>query len=101
MVRFEWDQAKAASNARKHGVRFDDAMLAFGDRFALFEQDRVAGEEVRWQVLGWTGGNFLLMVAHTARNEGEDEIIRIISARRATRKERKHYDENRAKEFSR
>ena len=43
---------------RKHGVRFDDAMLAFGDRFALFEQDRVVGEELRWQALGSAGGNF-------------------------------------------
>ncbi|MGB7284233.1 MAG: BrnT family toxin [Candidatus Acidiferrum sp.] len=99
MVRFEWDEAKAASNLRKHGVRFDDAMLVFGDAFAVMEQDRVEGGEVRWQTLGWPGGNLLLLVAHTVRNEGEDEIIRIISARKATRKERKRYDENRAKEF--
>jgi len=51
LVRFEWDQAKAASNVHKHGVRFDDAILAFGDRFALFEQDRMVGEELRWQML--------------------------------------------------
>ena len=76
-------------------------MLAFGDRFALFEQDRVVGEELRWQALGSAGGNSLLMVAHTVQAEGRDEIIRIISARKATRKERKRYDENRAKEFSR
>jgi len=101
MVRFEWDEAKALSNVRKHGVRFDDAMLVFGDRFALIEQDRVVGEEPRWQALGWAGGNFLLMVAHTAWTEGEDEMIRIISARKASRKERKRYDENRAKELSR
>ncbi len=101
MVRFEWDEAKALSNVRKHGVRFDDAMLVFGDRFALIEQDRMVDEEPRWQALGWAGGNFLLMVAHTAWTEGEDEMIRIISARKASRKERKRYDENRAKEFSR
>lgn len=100
MVRFEWDEAKAASNLRKHKVRFDDAMLVFRDAFAVMEQDRVVGEEVRWQTLGWPGGNLLLLVAHTVRNEGEDEIIRIISARKATRKERIRYDENRAKEFS-
>ena len=47
MVRFEWDEAKAASNVRKHRVRFDDAMLVFGDRFSLIEQDRVVGEELR------------------------------------------------------
>jgi len=99
MVRFEWDEAKAASNLRKHGVRFDDAMLVFGDSFAVMEEDCIVGE-VRWQTLGWPGGNLLLLVAHTVRNEGEDEIIRIISARKATRKERKRYDENRAKELS-
>jgi uncharacterized protein len=100
MVRFEWDEVKAANNVRKHGVRFDDAMLVFGDRFSLIEQDRVVGEELRWQTLGWAGGNFLLIVAHTVRTEGEDETIRIISARKATRKERERYDENRPKEFS-
>jgi len=51
MVRFEWEEAKASSNVRKHGVRFDVAMLVFGDRFALIEQDRVVGEEPRWQAL--------------------------------------------------
>jgi uncharacterized DUF497 family protein len=101
MVRFEWDEVKAASNVRKHRVRFDDAMLVFGDRFSLIEQDRVVGEEQRWQALGWPGGNFLLMVARAVRTEGEDEIIRIISARKANRKERERYDENRAKELSR
>ena len=70
MVRFEWEEAKASSNVRKHGVRFDVAMLVFGDRFALIEQDRVVGEEPRWQALGWAGGNFLLMGAHTAWTEG-------------------------------
>ncbi|MHB8500770.1 MAG: BrnT family toxin [Candidatus Acidiferrales bacterium] len=100
-MRFEWDESKAAGNLRKHGVRFDDATLVFGDPFSVIEQDRVVGEELRWQALGWPGGNFLLLVAHTVRNEGEDEIIRIISARKATRKERERYDENRAKEFSR
>ena len=95
MVRFEWDEAKAKSNERKHGVRFDDAMLAFADPFALVEQDRIEGGELRWQTLGLVGGVVLLLVAHTVRGEAEDEIIRIISARKASRKERERYDENR------
>src|ERR1700720_1834614 len=95
MVRFEWDEAKAESNLRKHRVRFEDAMLVFADPFALVEQDRSEGGELRWQTLGLVGGIVLLLVAHTVRTGEEDEIIRIISARKAVRKERKRYDENR------
>lgn len=51
MVWFEWDDAKAKTNERKHGVRFDDAMLAFSDPYALVEQDRIESEELRWQPL--------------------------------------------------
>jgi uncharacterized protein len=94
MVLFEWDEAKARTNLRKHGVSFDDAMLVFADPFALVEQDRIAGGELRWQTLGLVGSIVLLLVAHTVRAEQENEIIRIISARRATRKERQTYDQN-------
>lgn len=98
MVLFEWDETKARSNARKHGVRFEDAMLVFADPYALVEQDRLEGGEFRWQTLGLAGGIVLLLVAHTVRDERGDEIIRIISARKAVRKERQRYDENRKKE---
>lgn len=92
--RFEWDPAKAQANVRKHGISFEVAQLAFLDRFAIIEQDRIENEEVRWQTLGMVGGALLLLVAHTIR-DGEDdvEIVRIISARRATRTERRRYDE--------
>ncbi|HUI43914.1 MAG TPA: BrnT family toxin [Terriglobia bacterium] len=97
MIRFEWDPVKAQSNLRKHGVRFEDAMHVFDDPFALFEQDR-AGEagELRWQAVGLAGGVAVLLVAHTVREEGRDELIRLVSARRATRKERERYEQNRA-----
>lgn len=95
MVWFEWDEAKARTNERKHGVRFDDAILVFADPYALIEQDRIEGGELRWQTIGLAGGVVLLLVAHTIQEEGADEIIRIISARKATRKECKRYDENR------
>ena len=98
MVWFEWDEAKAKSNERKHGVRFEDAMLVFADPFALVEQDRIERGELRWQTLGLVGGVALLLVAHTVRTGPGEETIRIISARKATRKERQRYDENRAKE---
>jgi uncharacterized protein len=70
----------------------------FADPYALVQQDRLEGGELRWQTLGLAGGIVLLLVAHTVWNEQEDETIRIISARKAVRKERKRYDENRKKE---
>jgi uncharacterized DUF497 family protein len=98
MVWFEWDDAKARTNDRKHGVRFEDAMLVFADPFAFVEQDRIEEGELRWQTLGLVGGVALLLVAHTVRSGPGEETIRIISARKATRKERQRYDKNRAKE---
>jgi len=93
---FEWDVTKAAANLSKHGVSFDTAMLAFSDPFVLTYQDRVENGEIRWQTLGFVGGQLLLLVAHTIRNhEAEDggEIIRIISAREADKQERKRYEQ--------
>jgi uncharacterized DUF497 family protein len=98
MVRFEWDETKARSNARKDGVRFEDTTLVFADPHALAVRDRLEGGELRWQTLGLAGGIVLILVAHTVRDEREGEIIRIISARKAVRKERKRYDENRKEE---
>jgi uncharacterized protein (DUF4415 family)/uncharacterized DUF497 family protein len=71
MIRFEWDEAKARSNTRKHGVRFEDAMLVFADPYALAGQDRVEGGEVRWQTLGLAGGIVMLLVAHTSGTSEE------------------------------
>ena len=93
MLRFEWDPVKARSNRRKHGVTFEEAMHVFDDPHAHFEQDRSAGGELRWQAIGLVGGVVLLLVAHTVREEGRNEVIRLISARRATGKERRQYGE--------
>ena len=96
MIRFEWDPAKARANRRKHGVSFEIAVHVFDDPDALVEQDRIEGGERRWQTLGLVGGILLLLVAHTVRSEdGGDEIIRIISARRADRKEKERYEKER------
>jgi uncharacterized protein len=96
-VRFEWDAAKAAANLRKHGVSFDIALRVFADPFALTEQDRVEDGERRWQTLGWAADHLMLLVAHTIWEEDEDgsaiEVIRIISARVAVRKERQRYEQ--------
>lgn len=100
MIRFEWDPMKARTNQRKHGITFEEAVNVFDDPYALFEQDRTddGTGELRWQAIGLVEGMVLLLVAHTVREEGQDEIIRLISARRATRKERNRYEQTRAQD---
>ncbi len=90
---------KARTNQRKHGVSFEDAMQVFEGPYALFEQD-CTGEagELRWQALGLAGGVAMLLVAHTVREEGGEEVIRLISARRATRKQRNRYEQARTQD---
>ena len=89
---FEWDDRKADANFRKHGVRFEEAALAFDDPFAVSEQDRIKSGEERWQTLGMVGDYLLLLVAHTISFEEDGfETVRIISARHADRKERSRY----------
>ncbi len=91
-TQFEWDDAKAASNWHKHGVSFEEAIGVFADPFALMAQDRIEGMEQRWQTLGMVGSCLVLLVAHTVAEDEGSEIIRIISARAADRKERKRYE---------
>lgn len=94
MTRFEWDPVKARTNQRKHGIRFEDAMHVFDDPHARFEQDLTGGPgEPRWQAIGLAADVIVIFVVHSVREEGGDEVIRLISARRATRKERNRYDE--------
>lgn len=94
MIRFEWDETKAESNLRKHGIDFDDAIEVFYDPDAVVEQDRIVDGELRWQAIGRASRIAILYVAHTVDNEGQDEVIRIISARRADRRERRRYGQN-------
>ncbi|WP_095202427.1 BrnT family toxin [Mesorhizobium carmichaelinearum] len=95
-LRFEWDPEKARSNLRKHGVSFETAVRVFSDPFALVEQDRVDDGEYRWQTTGVVDGALVLLVAHADREEDGIEVIRIISARRATPVERKRYAQSRS-----
>ena len=98
MTRFEWDPVKAKANQVKHGVSFGLARHVFDDPDALVDHDRIEGGERRWQTLGMVGGVLLLLVAHTVRLVSEeDEVIRIISARRADRKEKHRYEKERQK----
>ena len=97
-----WDVAKNRSNQRKHdGITFEVAAQVFRDPLRLTRMDRIEGGEERWQTLGVVHGITVLMVAHTITEAGDDgepvETMRIISARRATPKERKRYEhENRS-----
>jgi len=92
-IRFEWDAAKAAANLKKHGVGFDLAMRVFSDPFAMSHQDRFEGGEQCWQTIGMVDGLVLLLVAHTLRDEDGSEVVRIISARKATRQEQRGYEQ--------
>lgn len=89
-MRFEWDPGKAASNARKHGVSFEEARSVFYDDFAVqFLDDEHAGSEARFILLGMSEKVRLLVVCHCERSRGE--VICIISARMATRREATFY----------
>ncbi|MEO8883857.1 MAG: BrnT family toxin [Devosia sp.] len=97
-MEFEWDENKNRSNFVKHGIRFQDAIRVFADPFYQSDQDRHVGGEERWQTIGLVELVGLVIVAHTVRDEdGEREIIRIISARRAERGERQTYEEGTAR----
>ena len=96
---FSWDNAKNRRNQRKHGVSFEIAQMVFADPLHVSRQDRFEDGEERWQTIGLAGGLALLLVAHTWHEvddaTGRDtETIRIISARRATKLERKVYEKN-------
>ncbi|MEO6064620.1 MAG: BrnT family toxin, partial [Lysobacterales bacterium] len=90
MIAFEWDSAKAASNFRKHGVSFEDARSVFYDEFAVqFDDDLHRAQEERFLLLGMSSGAQLLLVCHCERAGGD--VIRIISARKATKHEASFY----------
>ncbi|HGJ5883424.1 BrnT family toxin [Arsenophonus sp.] len=93
-LQFDWDPEKSASNFKKHGIRFEEAAQVFNDPMHLSHQDRFENGELRWQTIGQVGGCIIVFVAHTINFENSVEIIRIISARRATRTERKHYEKS-------
>jgi uncharacterized DUF497 family protein len=91
---FEWDEHKSRINLRKHGVDFETAVLAFFDSNLLLEKDRIdeSGEQ-RWSALGLAGLQ-VLMVVHVYRStEDGEEIIRIVSARKASAAQCRRYSE--------
>jgi hypothetical protein len=92
-MRFVWDETKNRRNRAKHKVTFETASLVFDDPHAISTLDRIDEGEERWQTLGLAGGIVVLLVAHTFRGDSGEEVIRIISARKATPQERKAYEE--------
>jgi uncharacterized protein len=96
-IRFEWDDAKNVVNRRKHGISFEQASRVFLDPLYFSIYERIEDGEERWQTFGLVD-RAVLMAAHTIREEaraGSVEVIRIITAREATARERRRYeDEN-------
>jgi hypothetical protein len=87
---FEWDDAKAESNERKHGVSFTEAETVFGDPLSLTGYDpRHSDDEDRYITMGMSTEGRLLIVSHTDRGDK----VRLISAREASRRERKDYED--------
>jgi uncharacterized protein len=90
-LRFEWDEEKNRENLRKHDVRFETAELVFADPLAVtVRADSDEFEEERWVTIGSAGGGSLFFVVSTWRDEA---TIRLISARTATARERRSYEE--------
>ena len=91
MLSFEWDIEKAKGNERIHGITFDEASTVFADPLSLTINDPLHSEkEERFILMGISHKNRMLIVVHTERGDN----IRVISARRATKKERLYYESN-------
>jgi len=93
VIEFEWDQNKAAANEKKHGVNFfSEATTVFGDPLEVtIEDSEHSSGEYRFLSIGRSSAGNILVVSYTER---EQNLIRIISARKATKKELKYYEQN-------
>ena len=91
MINFEWDDKKALKNIEKHGVSFEEASSVFYDDFAVqfYDKEHSQLEEDRFLILGISNKSKMLMVCHCEKES--ESILRIFSARKATKKERKFY----------
>jgi uncharacterized DUF497 family protein len=91
MIEFEWDDNKALKNLEKHGVSFEEASSVFYDEFAVqfYDSGHSELEEDRFLILGVSNESRMLMICHCERQSGN--ALRIISARKATKNERKFY----------
>ncbi len=91
-MRLSWDEPKSRSNQRKHGISFDTASRVFLDPLHISRKDRIVDGQERWQTIGMVNGALLILVAYIVIDE-EEEILRVLSARRVTRQERIEYEE--------
>ena len=91
MIKFEWDTVKALKNVEKHGVSFEEASSVFYDEFAVqfYDNGHSELEEDRFLILGISNKPRMLMICHCEKQSGN--VLRIISARKATKNERKFY----------
>lgn len=89
---FAWGEEKNRLNRQKHRLGFETAVLVFDDPNTIALQERDVEGEQRWQMIGWAH-TAILVVAHTIGEKDGDEVIRIISARKATTSERRLYEE--------
>ncbi len=92
-MRFEWNAEKSRQNHKKHGISFEIASEVFADPFCLTIPDRTIGREERFWTIGRLENLVVLVAVHTTRDERGEEIVRIISARKATPRERRFYEE--------
>ncbi|MFZ1136034.1 MAG: BrnT family toxin [Candidatus Korobacteraceae bacterium] len=90
-MRLTWDERKNRANQKKHRISFETAMLVFDDPGHISVQDREVEGEMRWQTIGMVKGLQVLLVAHTVSEFGSEEVVHIISARKATPLERSIY----------
>jgi uncharacterized DUF497 family protein len=91
-MKFEWDPAKELANRIKHGIGFAGAATVFSDPLHFAKLDGYDSGEERWQAIGMNEDGLVLLVVHCHRDDDGGEIIRIISARRTTRTERREYE---------
>ncbi|HEY7392390.1 MAG TPA: BrnT family toxin [Bryobacteraceae bacterium] len=97
MGSFEWDDRKSRSNLRKHGIDFETASRAFDDPRRVTFLERIRDGEERWHLIALVPNTMLmLVVSHTYPDQGDENLVRIISARRASKHEEKIYDEENA-----
>lgn len=93
-MKFEWDSAKEAINIQKHGVTFEQAAYVFADPYALNSYDEEhSDDEDRWILLGQSLNEVILVVVHTFITDDGTELVRIISARKATKREKQTYQQ--------
>ena len=90
---FEWDPAKAAANRAKHGVSFELACEVWDDPLLAIVPDRIEAGERRWHAIGLVGTVVVLLVVHLHPNPDNEERVRIVSARKATARERRRYEQ--------